>query len=161
MFCVLLLFIAMDTISINRKPEIRTVTNTIIIPDSSYTVKRVVYDDLVNALIHTESRGKDTVVNQESGATGCLQLMPIMVREVNNILKRIGDTTRFKLIDRLDRNKSVAMFHIWRIYHHSGDSYEVISRCWNGGPNGYLIPQTIGYWNKVKRQIPGGKRKFD
>lgn len=108
---------------------------------------------LVQALIMVESSGKDNAYNASEDAVGCLQIRPIMIREVNRILRKQGDTLRFKLKDRWDRDKSLEMFHIWREYHHPNSTDEVIARNWNGGPDGYQQESTIKYWKKVKGNL--------
>lgn len=113
-------------------------------------------DTLVVALIHVESRGKeDAIGDTHLGApsVGVLQIRPIMVREINRILKKQKSNKRFKLKDRFSREKSIEMFNIWREYYHNGDSYEKIARNWNGGPRGFKISATRSYWNKVRKQI--------
>lgn len=147
------------TILFPRKVEVEKVkkvevVNTIIVPDSSSNaVPPTEFDNFVDALIFVESNGRDSIINPTSGATGCLQLLPIMVKEVNRILTKIGSDQRYTLDDRYSRKKSVEMFHIWRLYHHADHSYEVIARNWNGGTLGYLNPSTLGYWKKVKRRL--------
>jgi hypothetical protein len=108
------------------------------------------YTDLIRAIIYVESKGDDLAVNKSS-ATGCMQIKPIMVREVNRILHKIGETRQFTLFDRYSRSKSIQMFNIWKQYHHPSDSDEVVARCWNGGGNGYKMKSTERYWNKVQR----------
>jgi hypothetical protein len=103
--------------------------------------------------MYAESRGKDNAYNKSSDAAGCLQIRPVMLKEINRILENIGSDERYSLEDRFDRKKSIEMFTIWRLYHHQGHSYEVISRNWNGGTNGYLMEETIGYWNKIKQRL--------
>ena len=44
------------------------------------------------------------------------------------------------------------MFYIWKDYHHSEDSDEVIARCWNGGPKGCKKKATNYYWTKVRKE---------
>jgi hypothetical protein len=129
----------------------------ICLPDIEQEIVQPIQDStLVYALIMVESRGKDSCVGDRHliiPSIGCLQIRPIMVREVNRILKRQEDTLRFKYKDRWSRKKSIAMFYIWKDYHHLDDSDEVIARCWNGGPRGYKRKSTIQYWNKVNRLI--------
>lgn len=112
---------------------------------------------LVNALIHVESRGNDSIIGDKhlpgNEAVGALQIRPIMVREVNRILKLQGKTERFKLKDRFDRTQSIRMFMIWKGYHHPNSDFEKIARNWNGGPNGYKYQQTEKYWNKIQQQL--------
>ena len=113
-------------------------------------------DSLIEALIFVESRGKeDAVGDTHLGAPsiGVLQIRPIMVREVNRILKKKGAKMRFKLQDRFDRDKSIWMFMIWKDYHHPTDGFEKIARNWNGGPNGYRFKRTEPYWAKVKKEL--------
>ena len=118
------------------------------------TVKPI--DRLIEALIFVESRGiEDAVGDTHLGAPsiGVLQIRPIMVREVNRILKKRGSEMRFKLKDRFSREKSIWMFMIWKDYHHPNDGFEKIARNWNGGPNGYRFKRTEYYWNKVRKQL--------
>jgi len=110
--------------------------------------------ELEKAIIQVESSGNDLAVNQRTNAVGCMQIRPIMVREVNRILSLKGEMNkRFTYDDRLSRAKSLDMFRIWRDYHHSDDTDEVVARCWNGGTRGDQMEATIKYWNKVKKLI--------
>lgn len=109
--------------------------------------------DLTKALIMVESSGSDSAYNASEDAVGCLQIRPIMVREVNRILRKQGKERRFELEDRWDRQLSLEMFHIWREYHHPNSTDEVIARNWNGGPKGYEKESTIKYWKKVKGKL--------
>jgi len=113
--------------------------------------KRVVRvpQKVVIGMIQVESNGNDSAYNKSEEAVGCLQIRPIMVREVNRILKKQGKEYRFKMKDRWDRDKSLEMFWVWRDYHHPRSSDEVIARNWNGGPNGYKKKSTEKYWKKV------------
>ncbi len=109
---------------------------------------------LLLALIMVESHGNDNAVN--SHATGCLQITPILVKDVN----RIADTN-YTLKDRFDRNKSIEMAQIYLQYY--GKVYtkktgkepdsEIYARIWNGGPNGWQKSSTEDYWLKVKKEI--------
>jgi hypothetical protein len=107
--------------------------------------------EIVLGMIQVESNGNDEAYNASEDAVGCLQIRPIMVREVNRILKMKGEEYRFKMKDRWDREKSLEMFWIWRDYHHPDSDYEIIARNWNGGPNGYKKKSTERYWEKVNR----------
>jgi hypothetical protein len=113
--------------------------------------KRVVRvpQKVVIGMIQVESNGNDSAYNKSEEAVGCLQIRPIMVREVNRILKKQGKEHRFKMKDRWDRNKSLDMFWVWKDYHHPNSEDEVIARNWNGGPNGYVKKSTEKYWEKV------------
>lgn len=110
--------------------------------------------DLVHALIQVESTGRDNITGDhhlgKNYAAGALQIRPVMLREVNRILKLQKKSKRFKLSDRFDRQKSIEMFHIWREYHHQNSSFEKIIRNWNGGPKGYLRKSTKNHWIKTQ-----------
>ena len=112
--------------------------------------------DLVTALIHVESRGNDSAIGDRhlvgQEAVGALQIRPIMVREVNRILRKQKSEQRFTKEDRWDCGLSKEMFYIWRDYHHQVSNDEMIARNWNGGPRGYKKQSTEHYWHKVQLQ---------
>jgi hypothetical protein len=113
---------------------------------------------LIDALIIVESQGNDSAVGDThlgSPSIGVLQIRPIMVREVNRILKLKGTKHRYKMSDRWDRGKSIEMFLIWKEFHHDDSDYEEIARSWNGGPKGPKNPRTYSYWKKVENQLAG------
>ena len=115
-------------------------------------------DNLINALIMVESNGNDSAVGDThlgEPSIGVLQIRPIMVREVNRILKIQKSDKRFKLSDRFDRNKTIEMFMVWKNFHHKQSDFETIARNWNGGPKGYKNPRTEKYWNKVQKELDG------
>jgi len=121
-------------------------------------VPSVIEDErLVSALIHVESRGNDSAIGDRhlvgNEAVGALQIRPIMVKEVNRILKIQKSNKRFTLKDRFERDKSIEMFYIWKNYHHKDSEPEVIARNWNGGPKGFKLNRTVKYWNKVEKQL--------
>jgi len=107
---------------------------------------------LVDALILVESSGNERAYNEKEDACGCLQIRPIMIREVNRILKKQESNKRFSKEDRWECWKSKEMFYIWRNYHHKDSSDEIIARNWNGGPRGYKKQSTEHYWHKVQSQ---------
>ena len=113
--------------------------------------------DLVSALILVESRGNDSAIGDRhivgGEAVGALQIRPIMVREVNRILKIQKSDKRFKLSDRYDREKTIEMFYIWKNFHHKDSDFEKIARNWNGGPKGYKNSRTLKYWSKVQKEL--------
>jgi len=114
-------------------------------------------EHLVSALIFVESRGNDSAIGDRhlvgNEAIGALQIRPIMVKEVNRILKIQKSNKRFTLKDRFERDKSIEMFYIWKNYHHKDSEPEVIARNWNGGPKGFKLNRTVKYWNKVEKQL--------
>jgi hypothetical protein len=136
-----------EIIELESKPIQPIVVEEIQIPE---------VDDLINALIMVESNGNDSAVGDThlgEPSIGVLQIRPIMVREVNRILKLKGTEYRYKLKDRWDKEKSIEMFLIWKEFHHSDSNYEEIARSWNGGTKGPKNPRTYNYWKKVENQL--------
>jgi|SRR6056300_899320 hypothetical protein len=109
--------------------------------------------DLVTAMIWVESKGNDSAYHKREKAAGCLQIRPIMVKEVNRILTLKGSDKIYTLEDRWSRAKSIQMFNIVSNYYHPNGTYEEIARCWNGGPQGLQKKQTQKYWRKVQTRI--------
>lgn len=136
---------------INVEAE-RSTGDTISVTDS--------VQDLLNALIFVESRGIENAVGDkhlERPSVGVLQIRPIMVAEINRILRKQRVEKRFKLKDRFSREKSIEMFMVWKNYHHKDSNFEAIARSWNGGPRWRKIKRTEKYWSKVEKQLNGYK----
>jgi len=113
-------------------------------------------EPLIDALIMVESLGNDSAigdVHMGEPSVGVLQIRPIMVREVNRILKLKRSDYKFKRKDRFSREKSIEMFMIWYEFHHKDSDYEKISRNWNGGPKGHRNGRTLHYWKKVQKEL--------
>ena len=151
---VLPVFISSNSTEINYEREIEQP----IVELDRKDIPDVITDaDLVTALIHVESRGNDSAIGDRhlvgNEAVGALQIRPIMVREVNRILRNQKSDKRYSLKDRFERDKSIEMFYIWKNYHHKDSEAEVIARNWNGGPRGFKLNRTIKYWNKVEKQL--------
>ncbi len=108
----------------------------------------LVADSLLAAIIHVESRGDVNAHNVCEDAVGVLQIRPIMVKEVNRILR----FDKYTLQDRWDKQKSIEMFNVIR-QHTPNPTNEKIARNWNGGPNGYKKNSTLKYWQKVQQQL--------
>jgi len=125
-------------------PYIQTIKQT-------KTLKITKPKSLVDALILVESAGNEHAFNKKENAVGCLQIRPVMVREVNRILRNKKSSTRYTKKDRWDCGKSKEMFYIWRSYHHKVSNDETIARNWNGGPKGYKKQSTEHYWGKVQK----------
>ena len=145
-------------INSNTNVPIEVCYEETIIELKSKDIQPIITDgDLLTALIFVESRGNDSAIGDRhlvgNEAVGALQIRPIMVREVNRILKIQGKTERFDLKDRFDRQQSIRMFMVWKNYHHKNSEPEVIARNWNGGPKGYKVSRTEKYWLKVEKQL--------
>ena len=108
----------------------------------------IIEDPLISAIIQVESGGDTLAYNLKEDAVGCLQIRPIMVREVNRLVGKDS----FTLSDRWSKVKSIQMFNVLRSNIKEA-SNEKIARVWNGGYNGHKKQSTIKYWQKVKKQI--------
>ena len=107
-----------------------------------------IQDSLIDAIIHVESRGDSMAYNAKEDAVGVLQIRPIMMREVNRLLKE----NKYTLADRWSKSKSIEMFNVIKA-HTTNPTNERLARNWNGGWNGYKKKSTLKYWNKVKTQL--------
>jgi len=113
-------------------------------------------DELIQAMAFVESGGNPEIMgdlNLGAPSVGLLQIRPIMVREVNRILKNQGLAKRYKNSDRNDATDSINMFNIWADAYHLNSSYEKMARNWNGGPRGYKKSATVHYWAKVSTYV--------
>tara|TARA_R110000764_G_scaffold56593_2_gene123271 strand:+ start:180 stop:665 length:486 start_codon:yes stop_codon:yes gene_type:complete len=144
------------------KGERSTKERTIISVDSTSHIDDYTYskwDTFVDAVIYVESRGNDSAVGDNGKAVGCLQMHPIMVREVNRILAKYDIPTTYTLEDRYSREKSIEMFNIISEEYYCCEGYtftdyvEIVARRWNGGPRGDKKRSTIKYWNNVQKRI--------
>lgn len=113
----------------------------------------------VEAVIQVESSGNDSAYNEKEKAAGCLQIRPIMVREVNRKLKKWNAPFRYTLDDRWNREKSIEMFEIMAEQVDCCEEltqeefFEVVARKWNGGGRGHKKPSTEVYWERVKNKF--------
>lgn len=106
------------------------------------------WSQFVSAVIEVESGGDDKAIGDThlvgNEAVGCLQIRPVMIREVNRIQKK----KVFTLADRYSRSKSIEIFNLIA----DGDrNLERVARRWNGGARGDRKKSTEDYWSKVKR----------
>lgn len=108
-------------------------------------------DRLIPALIAVESGGRDYVTGDRGAAVGCLQIHPVMVKDVN----RIAGTT-YRLSDRLDRRKSIEMARIYFRHYGKRWTIERAARSWNEGPTS--TKGTDNYWRKVKKELDGREK---
>ena len=115
-------------------------------------------EPLIQAMIMVESEGNDSAYHKGEKAAGCLQIRPIMVREVNRILDIQKSELEYTLEDRWSREKSIEMFHIVNGYHNKNSTYEEIARAWNGGPNWFKKGLTKRYWKRVQKQLKKQKK---
>ena len=104
------------------------------------------WDPVIDAIMMVESKGN---ANARNGIyCGALQISPVLVTEVNNILKRRNSTKRFTLNDRFSKMKSKEMFVIIQSYYNPKNNVERAIRMWQGGIN-YKVSRT----QKKKKKV--------
>lgn len=130
-----------------------------VLPDTIKTIEQPTavvspppIDSLVYAMIQVESRDNDSAYCAVEDAVGCLQIRPIMVREVNRICEILDIEETYTLQDRWTRSKSIEMLKIFARFYHLKE-FEEVARCWNGGPSGMTYASTEGYWNRVQNEM--------
>ena len=106
-------------------------------------------DSLISAIMFVESSYRPNAYNATSGATGCMQIMPVMVDEVNRIL----GLDEYDLEDRWCCDRSVEMFLVWKNHHHANSDWETIARHWWGGPKWGEHAISDFYWEKVESAL--------
>ncbi len=120
---------------------------------------KITWDDFVNSVIYVESRGNDSAYHKKEKAVGCLQIRPIMVREVNRILRKHKVNLKFEMDDRWNRQKSIDMFDIMAeeveccLGLTQLEFFEIVARKWNGGPRGHKKQSTKIYWERVQKEL--------
>ena len=111
-------------------------------------VRTIPKNNLIDAIIYVESKGDIKAHNISEGAVGCLQIRPIMLREVNRLL----GYNKYQLSDRWNKVKSIEMFNVIK-ENTTNPTNEKLARNWNGGWSGYKKQSTLKYWHKVKEQL--------
>lgn len=133
--------------------EVQKTDSVLVVREEVVPPKPLAIDTLLIAMMWVESRFDSTAYAKNESAVGVLQIRPIMVREVNRVLKKMDKPQRYTLEDRWSLTKSVEMFNVIRDYHHKDSSYETIARCWNGGRRGDRKKSTEVYWQRVQLSI--------
>ena len=116
------------------------------------------WNHFVSAVIYIESRGDSLAYNTKEKAVGVLQIRPIMLREVNRVLRKNKVPGKYVLQDRYNRQKSIEMFDIMaEQVNQDGLSqmqfFEIVARRRNGGRRGDKKKATIKYWERIKNQL--------
>lgn len=137
-FCEMIVYISIPAKASEKRKEIVIVRET----------KKIDKHKLVEAFIQVESEGNNRAVNKVSGATGCLQLIPIQVKEANRLLGR----NKYKLSDRTDRAKSIEIFHL--IMRHKNPGYDIHLACKIWNPRGKLSYHTkvVNKYNELNNK---------
>lgn len=117
------------------------------------SVKKMEFENLINALIEVESSGNVKAIGDNGKAKGCLQIWDVVIKDVNQFYK-----TKYTSKDAFNKEKSKDICKkyltywgkIYKSKHGIEPSIEIYAKIWNAGPEGYKNPKTISYWNRVK-----------
>ena len=104
------------------------------------------WDSVMDAIIQVESGGNSRAKSGQS--VGAMQITPVLVREVNRILKSRKSKKRYRLSDRLSVIKSKEMFKILQSFYNPLNNIEKAIRSWNGGMN-FSTKRTQRYYERV------------
>lgn len=135
-----------------------TVQDTIRIINSFDIDTTLTFNDFIEAVIYIESRGDSLAYNTKEKAVGVLQIRPIMLREVNRVLRKNKVPGKYVLQDRYSQEKSIEMFKIMAEQVNQDELsqmqfFEIVARRWNGGRRGDKKKATIKYWERIKNQL--------
>ena len=108
------------------------------------------WSPVVDAIIHVESRGNASARNGQY--VRVLQISPVLVKAVNQVLKAKGSSKRYSLKDRYSERKSREMFEIFMSYYNPSNSVEKAIRMWKGG-TGYSVRATQRYYRTVMKYV--------
>ena len=100
---------------------------------------------IFNTITIIESENNHLARNGDN--IGLVQIRPIMIKEVNTILKKNIYSNK----DRYCPIKSREIFYIYTNYHTPNWNPELVTRRWNGGPNGENKLETLKYYLKFKK----------
>jgi hypothetical protein len=103
---------------------------------------RLLYDKIIKAVIHVESRGNTKAYNLREEAAGAFQIRPIRLRDYN---QRTGNNYTLADCYNYEISKKIFLFYAKRIGY---PRYELIARKWNGSGTA-----TMAYWGKVKSHM--------
>lgn len=105
-----------------------------------------------------KARGDYNKTTKTYDAIGIAQIQKGVIADVNERFKLKG-AAAYTLADRLSPVKSRELFEKYLIIYGAvfsrknggaAPEYEHLARIWNGGPGGYRLKATLGYWNRVK-----------
>jgi hypothetical protein len=114
-----------------------------------------VYSDTekLQAIIYAETSGGLSRYNPgETESVGLLQIRPIMIREVNQIL----GYNKYQLSDRLSDKKSIEIFMTYQHEFNPTMDFEKMCRLWNGGRSGMKKASTLNYYQNALKILHNG-----
>ena len=107
-------------------------------------------DQLLDAMYTVESNRGLILVGDEGKAIGPYQIWKAYWQDAVEWDKSIGGEYQ-DCMKKAYAEKIVRAY--WKRYAPKGATIEQLARIHNGGPRGHLNPNTIKYWNKIKKEL--------
>lgn len=115
--------------------------------------KKFDWTNVINAIIHVESKGDENAVSKCGNCVGIMQIKKIVVDDCNEYLKMKKSKKRFTYQDRYNKQKSMEMFVLIQERYNKTNNIEQAIKIWNGGcgykKNPKMIRQSSEYYKKV------------
>ena len=129
------------------------------LPFSFMAQEKKAYDwnPIMDAIIQVESRGNAKAHNPNGDCAGILQIVPILVKECNQILAKRKSKKRYTLGDRYNVSKSKEMFILLQEHFNPEHNVEKAIRCWNSGFYGNWRNRSGEYYKNVMKYYNGSK----
>lgn len=114
------------------------------------------WSKVIHAISMVESKGNPKAYNPNGNCAGILQIVPILVQECNQILRRNKSAKRYTTSDRYDVEKSKEMFILLQEHFNPEHDVEKAIKCWNCGfYTKNWKNRSIGYYRKVMKYYDG------
>lgn len=102
------------------------------------------------AISKIESNNNDWAVGDNGKSISRYQIQYNCYLDAKNYDKTI--TFSYESLTNKANARKILIAYLSR-YCKKNDSFEVMARTWNGGPNGKNKTATINYWNKIRKEL--------
>lgn len=115
------------------------------------------WSKVIDAISMVESKGNPKAYNPNGNCAGILQIVPILVKECNQILEKKKSAKRYTVSDRYDVQKSKEMFILLQEHFNPEHNVEKAIKCWNCGfYTKNWKNKSVEYYRKVMKYYNGG-----
>ena len=105
------------------------------------------YDALFEATCRVESSGDRFAIGDKHMKEHSYGIVQIRKSRLDDYFRQTG--IRYSVHDMFDVEKSKEVF----MWYCTGQDFERIARCWNGGEKGMNKKSTLKYWKKIKSEM--------
>jgi hypothetical protein len=134
------------------KNFILVLTMIMAVPAMAQSQEKQKWERVMNAIIQVESEGNPKAHNPNGDCAGILQIVPILVKECNNILAKQKSKRRYTNADRYNAQKSKEMFILLQEHFNPEHNVEKAIKQWNCGfYTKDWKSKSIGYYKKVMK----------